>query len=142
MNYSFTSYIDSIIAESERVLLGEGTLSTVMRVSGGDMRKAVTYLQSSHQLTGAGMVVTPECVMDISGQVPPDVLHALWTSFQTPTNPFDAVQRCVNDVMCEGYPMTDLLLRLHEDVLVSTVLKDIDKALICEKLAQVGAAYF
>ena len=39
-----------------------------MLTSGGDMRKAVTYLQSAHQLSG-GNKITPEMVVDVSGQV-------------------------------------------------------------------------
>ena len=40
------------IAQQEQVNLGEGALDTIMDVCGGDMRKAVNYLQSSHQLSG------------------------------------------------------------------------------------------
>lgn len=65
-----------------------------MNASGGDMRKAVTYLQSSFQLSGGSgsgrassssdnmwvpTKVTPEMVTDISGQVQsiPPYLHSL-----------------------------------------------------------------
>jgi hypothetical protein len=42
-----------------------------MKASQGDMRKAVTFLQSSHQLSSgsSGNVVTVRMVVDISGQV-------------------------------------------------------------------------
>ena len=60
----------SFIAEQEGVRLGDGALDTILKTSGGDMRKAVTYLQSSHQLSG-GQPVTTEMVVDISGQVRP-----------------------------------------------------------------------
>ena len=52
----------------ETVLLASGALSAIMTASGGDMRKAVTFLQSSHQLS-AGSPVTIDIVTDISGQV-------------------------------------------------------------------------
>jgi hypothetical protein len=39
-----------------------------MQASGGDMRKAVTYLQTAHQLSD-GIPVTSEDIVDISGQV-------------------------------------------------------------------------
>ena len=39
-----------------------------MNTCGGDMRKAVTSLQSSHQLS-YGDIVTSDMVIDISGQV-------------------------------------------------------------------------
>ena len=58
----------SFIAEQEGVRLGEGALDTILETSGGDMRKAVTFLQSSHQLSG-GQPITHEMVVDISGMV-------------------------------------------------------------------------
>lgn len=58
----------SFIAEQEGVRLAEGALDTILETSGGDMRKAVTFLQSSHQLSG-GQPITHEMVVDISGMV-------------------------------------------------------------------------
>lgn len=40
-----------------------------MNVSEGDMRKAVTYLQSSSELAGKNNLVTSDIVLDVSGQV-------------------------------------------------------------------------
>ena len=52
----------------EAVALAKGALDAIMCASGGDMRKAVTFLQSSHQLS-AGTPVTVAIVADISGEV-------------------------------------------------------------------------
>ena len=52
----------------EAVALANGALDAIMCASGGDMRKAVTFLQSSHQLS-AGTLVTIAIVSDISGEV-------------------------------------------------------------------------
>ena len=59
------------IALKEGVKLGPSCLDTVLRVSGGDMRKAVTFLQSAHQLSVGqdSGVVTADLVVDLSGQV-------------------------------------------------------------------------
>ena len=56
---------------SENVSLQPGCLDAIMNVSGGDMRKAVTYLQTCHQLS-AGNAICLEDVVDISGQVSTD----------------------------------------------------------------------
>lgn len=53
---------------AEGVELEEGTLNVILTASGGDMRKAVTYLQSAHQLSAGGSV-TSDLIIDISGQV-------------------------------------------------------------------------
>ena len=51
-----------------------GTLSAIIAASGGDMRKAVTFLQSSHQLSG-GVPVSVKMVTDISGQVSQSIMR-------------------------------------------------------------------
>ena len=48
--------------------LQSGSLDAIMNVSGGDMRKAVTFLQTCHQLSD-GNPISLEDVVDISGQV-------------------------------------------------------------------------
>lgn len=120
------------IAKCEKVLLADGALDTIMRASEGDMRKAVTYLQSSHQLSG-DKAITSDLVIDISGQVPPAAIANLWTALNG--NKFDAVKNAVNEITSEGHPICQLLLQIHDDVISSATLSDLDKALICEKIA-------
>lgn len=49
-----------------------------MEVSGGDMRKAVTYLQTCHQLSD-GNAITLDDVVDISGKVIPFLSFYIFT---------------------------------------------------------------
>jgi replication factor C subunit 2/4 len=58
----------TFIIDKEHVQVDEATMALIMKTSGGDMRKAVTYLQSSHQLSGKAPI-SIETVIDISGQV-------------------------------------------------------------------------
>lgn len=53
----------------EGVKVTDSSLDALLTASKGDMRKAVTYLQSSHQLTQGKKVITPEIVADVSGAV-------------------------------------------------------------------------
>ena len=62
------------IAGEEHACLTEDGLSAILQAANGDMRKAVTFLQSSHQLSGgagagAGAPISRETVLDITGQV-------------------------------------------------------------------------
>jgi replication factor C subunit 2/4 len=58
------------IATSESVSLGPGALDTIMTVAEGDMRKAVTFLQSAHQLAGTAPV-SVALIDDLTSQVFP-----------------------------------------------------------------------
>lgn len=142
----------------------DGSLDAIMMASGGDMRKAVTFLQSSHQLSG-GDPVTAATVIDISAQVrtsfsylyqfivlfictlyfsfrkvPPSVVSDLWVKM-TSCSRLDVVRFAVSDIIAEGYPMSAILMQLHDDVITKEGLSDVNKALICEKLAQVCNIY-
>lgn len=64
---SMTERIFSI-AEKESVGLGPGAIDAILVASNGDMRKAVTYLQSAHQLS-YGKIITSDLILEISGKV-------------------------------------------------------------------------
>ena len=70
------------IAEKEHVVLHGDTCRALADVSGGDMRKAVTYLQNAVHLHGA-TPLTSAIVYDVAGTVPPQVLHSFWTVCET-----------------------------------------------------------
>lgn len=125
----------NFIAQSEGVKLAEGALATLMTASGGDMRKAVTFLQSSHQLAGGDGTVTSPMILDLTSAVPDSATNDLWTAINT--GMFDVLAKCTKNMILEGFPMSAILPRLHDDVVVHKSLKDVDKAMICEKLAQV-----
>lgn len=50
---------------------------------------------------------------------------------------FDGLKTAVQLVLAEGYPLASVLAQLHADTLTHPDLTDLDKAMICEKLAQV-----
>lgn len=97
------------------------------------MRKAVTYLQSAHQLSLKGLV-TSSLVIDISARVPDAIMSKLWESIMS--NRFDRMKSTVSDIVSEGYPMLTLLSQFHDQVIRKETLSDLDKALICEKISQ------
>lgn len=119
------------IAEQEKVTLGDGAIDTILKTSGGDMRKAVTYLQSSHQL-GGGDAVTKDMVLDVSGQVPDNVMAELWSKMEM--NAFDPVYKAARDLIAQGYPMSALFSQLHDDIIQRDVTDSV-KGQICEKIA-------
>ena len=50
---------------------------------------------------------------------------------------FDKLAQLTKDLIYEGYPMSSILPKLLDDVITHATLSDVDKALICDKLAQV-----
>ena len=68
------------ICEVEEVEADEAAMAQVVRCSGGDMRKAVTLLQSAHQYGPDG--VTADQVVELASVVPDDEMANLLNSCQ------------------------------------------------------------
>lgn len=57
----------SLICENENVKCDEKTLNTLVETSGGDMRRAITCLQSCAKLKGKDGSINYESVLEITG---------------------------------------------------------------------------
>jgi hypothetical protein len=70
-------------------------------------------------------------------QIPDAVIQRLWTSVSTRNSRFDAIEQTAKDVSLDGYPLAAIIVQLHEIVVGNGSVTDLNKALICEKIAQV-----
>jgi DNA polymerase III delta prime subunit len=57
----------SFICKEENVKCDDKTLNTLVEMSGGDMRKAITSLQSCAKLKGSGNPISIENVLEVTG---------------------------------------------------------------------------
>mmetsp|Transcript_24598 Transcript_24598/g.30686 ORF Transcript_24598/g.30686 Transcript_24598/m.30686 type:complete len:373 (+) Transcript_24598:45-1163(+) len=132
-NHAMSSRLAEI-ATQEQVAFSEDTLQGIVEVAGGDMRKAVTTLQTAHQLFGAESSISKDEVLEISGNIPSTATEALWEAIGS--NQFNRLQDEVTNLNCEGFPIAALLHRLQEEVIFKETLQDYQKAIICERLAE------
>ena len=63
-------------------------------------------------------------------------MEQLWKAFAMPT--FDALRDSVMDIVYMGFPMATILFQVHDMVITRPDISDLDKAFICEKLAEVS----
>jgi replication factor C subunit 2/4 len=101
------------ICAAEGVELAEGTLEALAQVSGGDMRRAITTLQSATRLKGSP--VRPQTVLDVAGAVPRAAIDALLAACAS--GKFSEAQRAISDVIADGYPAQEVLLELQSALL-------------------------
>ena len=123
--------LDEVCA-AEKITCQEGAIETIMRVSGGDMRKAITVLQSSAVYTSNN--VTADVVYDTSGQIPETFISKVWAAIKSCN--FESVAREVDDIVAEGYSATILLLQMNESMLKDADLSDQTKSAIAIKIAE------
>ena len=122
------------IATAEGVTLGPGALEALETCAGGDMRKAVTLLQSAAALYGtAAGGVTPQHVADVAGVVPPGAVAALLAACRA--GAFPAVQAAVDALVKEGYPALQVLGQLLDGIVEDDTVPDLAKAAVAMRAA-------
>ena len=122
-----------MISEAEGVKLTEAGKAAIIKTSEGDLRKAITSLQSVARLkAGTGQEIVEEDVYEITGVIPTKHIEGILDVCQL--NSYDRLEEYVDNMMCEGYSGHQLINQLQEYV-VTSVLTDQQKGEICSALA-------
>lgn len=121
-----------LIMEKEDVSVSEEGKEAIVETSEGDLRKAITSLQSCARLKG-GQEVEKQDVYEITGVIPDSFIEGLLEVAQL--NSYDRLQSAVDDLICEGFSGHQLISQLHDHVVTNACLTDSQKSAICEKLA-------
>ncbi|KAI9758795.1 MAG: hypothetical protein M4579_002809 [Chaenotheca gracillima] len=144
------------IAEAEGVAMEDGSIDSLIKCSEGDLRKAITFLQSSARLAGAikGVgsgtakrkkgtddgedmevdgpdrpFVTVRSVEEIAGVVPEDVIGRLIQAMQPRPkgSVYEAVAKEVVDMVADGWSATQVTSQLFQDVVYNDSIPDKQK---------------
>lgn len=121
------------ICKEEKVSCGDGVFEVIRKVSGGDLRKAITYLQSSARLK-IDEEVTTEDIHNIAGVVPETAVEKILEL--TKSGNYSKLQKGIQELTHEAYSAAQILEQLHDIVLGDTVLPDKQKSVIMEQIAK------
>ena len=121
------------IAEKEGVKLEDGTADALIKCSEGDLRKAITFLQSAARLVGAVSLkddaeddedamdvdvdekekrtVTVKSIEDIAGVIPDATIENLVKAIQPKSKGlvYEAVSKVVTDMVADGWSGTQVV---------------------------------
>ncbi|ESZ99263.1 activator 1 41 kDa subunit [Sclerotinia borealis F-4128] len=137
------------IAVKEGVKLEEGAVEALIKCSEGDLRKAITYLQSAARLVGTGSpedeegdegdemdvdekMITVSTVEDIAGVIPDDTIDKLVKAMQPKSRGvvYDAVSKVVVDMVADGWSGTQVVSQLYQTIINSESIADLHKSKI------------
>jgi replication factor C subunit 2/4 len=122
-----------MIAVKEDVAIDSEALDTVIKTSGGDLRRAITCLQSCARLKKKGEPIEKNEVVELMGVVPDKWILGLLDI--TATKNYDKVATFMNDLLLEAFSAFQIMLQLHDRIIEHPTFTDNAKANICEKLA-------
>jgi replication factor C subunit 2/4 len=120
------------IAEKEGVKLEDGAADALIKCSEGDLRKAITFLQSAARLVGAvscegeeedededamdidekeSKMVTVKSIEDIAGVIPDETIEKLVKAMQPMSKGlvYEAVSKVVTDMVADGWSGTQVV---------------------------------
>lgn len=120
------------IARAEGLNLEDGVVDTLIRCGEGDLRRAITYLQSAARLVGATRapgkdadedaemtdagsggsgLITVRTIEEIAGVVPESVLDDLVQAMQPKSSgsAYEAVSKVVTDLVADGWSATQVI---------------------------------
>jgi replication factor C subunit 2/4 len=104
---------------------------TLLRVSNGDLRKAITTLQSAHTINGSK--TNEKSILEVAGLIPDTLIEKIWKAVRSYS--FSEVQNIVFDIQAEGYPTFQVLSQFFDRIVTEETLSDKLKSEIAEKIA-------
>ncbi|GAB7343434.1 hypothetical protein MBLNU457_1461t1 [Dothideomycetes sp. NU457] len=146
----------SEIARLEGVRMEDGVVDTLIRCAEGDLRKAITFLQSAARLVGAqkkkkdaaadamdvdgdGEVITVRNVEEIAGVIPDDTIERLTKAMDPRAKGamYDRVAKVVEDMVADGWSATQVLGQLYEKTVMDDQVLDRQKNKIVNAFSEV-----
>jgi replication factor C subunit 2/4 len=133
------------IAEAEgrknNVIMEENQIDAVLAVSGGDMRRAVTSLQSVQALLAGqegdnskNNIIDEAVINELAGLPPDHVIDTLYQSLLS--NRFNTMQSAVQNVIADGYSVQTLLQKLLDKFIVTDDLDELGRAKLAIRIAE------
>ncbi|KUI66811.1 Replication factor C subunit 2 [Cytospora mali] len=131
------------IAEKEGVQLEGGAADALIKCSEGDLRKAITYLQSAARLVGAGGAtggeddkmdvdakpVTVKIVEDIAGVIPDTTIDRLVKAIRPRSSgdTYSSVSKVVEDMVADGWSAGQVVTQLYQTIVYDETIPDVQK---------------
>ncbi|KAI6093778.1 putative replication factor protein [Hypoxylon rubiginosum] len=135
------------IADKEGVALEGGAVDALIKCSEGDLRKAITFLQSAARLVGAiekddydsdddkmdvdggGRTVTVKIVEEIAGVIPDQTIARLQKAMQPKSAgaTYQAIAKVVEEMVADGWSAGQVLSQLYQAVIQDEMVPDLAK---------------
>jgi replication factor C subunit 2/4 len=112
------------ICKQEKVKIVGSSLAKLMELSKGDMRAAVTLLQTAHNFYGE---INEDALVEVACAVPEAAVMQLLKKTRDAKSS-DEVMQCVRNFLMEGYSGQQVLDRLLDNLTCDSSIADVSKA--------------
>jgi replication factor C subunit 2/4 len=123
-----------MISLSESIKYSPSTLSTLVSLSEGDMRRCITLYQSTVKLRGKENLIRPEDVVEVCGVIPDTKITQLLNACKS--NSFRNIELLSKDMIYEGYSVEGILYQFGSLIRDEKTISDNVKGLISIRLGE------
>lgn len=123
-----------LICKEEQVSVDDKAFEDIVDISGGDMRRAITMLQSCYRLKGSNVTLTTEDIMEISGCVPQRYLDEFLTICKI--GDYSKLEDYVRELTYDAYSIGQLFEQLNDRIIDNADLSNKQKSIIADKLGE------
>ncbi|XP_071798243.1 replication factor C subunit 4-like [Asterias amurensis] len=120
------------ICRKEGAKCGEEAIDAIISTSEGDLRKAITFLQSAARLRSDDSISVQD-IYEIGGVVPDDVIGNLMTACSGGS--YEKLERTVQDLLKEGFAATQVVNQVFDIIVNREDMTDTQKSAITERIA-------
>ncbi|KAG9397443.1 Replication factor 4, RFC4 [Carpediemonas membranifera] len=120
------------IARKESLNTIDGTLERIVSTSGGDLRKAITTMQTAFT---AFEMPGPADIDTLVGRIPDELVGQVYRTISS--GQFDAAKRQADELTKLAYSVKQLMLQMNEVIFDDMLLSDQAKAAILGRMALV-----
>ncbi|KAJ3223759.1 hypothetical protein HK099_000715 [Clydaea vesicula] len=122
------------ICEKENLDCRDNVIESLIKVSDGDLRKGVMFLQSASQLY-KDEEIPMSAVNEISGSIPNDVVSQFLNCCLK--KKFSEFKKILDKIQNEGYSGTQFLIQFQELLMENEEISSLEKSKLSIKVAQV-----
>ncbi|KAI5960777.1 RFC2 [Candida pseudojiufengensis] len=147
------------ISDEENLQFGENendVLNEILRISNGDLRKAITFLQSASKLSlslrndneigSEDGLITKASIRETAGILPDELIKTLINKMQNSNQPnkISNLIEFINDIILNGWSVQQLIDQLHDFLILDDTLSSEQKNQIsfalfdCDKKLNLG----
>ncbi|XP_065887520.1 replication factor C subunit 4-like [Dysidea avara] len=122
------------ISEQEKLTCHTEAMGVLLRVSEGDLRRAITLLQSASQLK-SDEEITKEDFYNLAGVLPDEKIQGLFKACFS--NSYESLDSTVQDILADGYSASQIITQVFDHLVNQAGINDQQKSEVAERLALV-----
>lgn len=129
----------NLVAAGEGLTLDAGAGAALIAAADGDLRRAITLMQSAATLAAGGNTISTAVIDSLSGLLPLPVVAGLVAACREAASQhrIEAIESAVDHVLLEAYPASNAVRQLRGAVLDDATLPDAAKSEACLHFAEV-----